>query len=261
MRQNRFLLMFCLMALMLGSIIMLWDGLGTRVAAQAPRLTQTASHTSTPDDTTVTPTDTADSNVTATPTETTEPTRTETPAAPTVTSTPVTYELLQNGSFEVPDPVDSSQALHWVVSKPSKDKRKCKPAKAYEGECFYQFKTGPQEKATLRQSIVSGLFSPEHYLTLYAGYFATGDPKLKIKVVINYASQPPEKTVLKMKGITNGVYQSLISSDIYFASATVASVEVQLLNRGTFGKVRLDELRLVATMIDDAFIPERLSLP
>jgi hypothetical protein len=217
MRGYRLLFAFCLTGLLVFSVLAVRDVQGNAAPQLAPRLTQTASYTP-------------------------SPTPTETP-----TSTPFSVELLVNGGFEEPDSLDPEQALGWTASNLSKDKRKCKLEKAAEGECYYQFRNGDSEAAKLVQQVpLLSILPAGVELTLSGQYLASGDPKLKIKVLLKYQTLPKEKIVLKLKGITYGVYQTLLSEPLA-VTAVVSRLEVVVVNKGTFGKVRLDDLHLTAT--------------
>lgn len=266
MGRYRDLLTFCLLALMIGSILALRDVQGSAVAQPLPRLTQAPSPTSSPTVTakpaltaTSTPTATLDPNATLTPTETATETPTNTPTitpTETPTATPLNVELLVNGGFEAGDPVDPEQALGWAAANISKDKRKCKAEKAYEGGCYYQFKNGLLERTKLTQTVTLPVsLQPGVQLQLSGAYLAKGDPKLKLKVTVTFTSLPPQRIALKFKGITYGNYQPFVSTPLMI-TGSVQAIDVLLLNKGTFGKILLDDLRLTAT--DGSLLPMRL---
>jgi hypothetical protein len=246
MRGYRYLSALCLTAMLIFGMLAVHNLQGDPASQLAPRLTQTASHTFTPGGTTETPT--------ATPTTFTEITVTPTPMAYTV-------ELLINGGFEEADALDEGQAHAWLPFDRSRDKRKCKAPKAYEGECYYQFRNGPNEQSKLLQSVTSeSLLSEGMSMTLSGAYLAKGDPRLQIIVYVMYRNRPLEKLVIRLNEVTNDLYQPVTSSSLLILG-DVETIQVLILNKGTFGKVLLDDLHLTAVLHDDVVVPPRLGLP
>jgi hypothetical protein len=236
--------------------------------------TPTPSATTAAPDATETPGGSVTPDLTHTPggtltTTTSTPGLTDTPQSnATVTPTPTptgffNVELLTNRSFE--DDVESDNIPdYWMQKGATKDKRKCNKdvngdgvddkIVASDGRCVYQFKSAPGENSKLMQKMgVSG--DPTRVLrvgvgdtlTLTGEINAKGAVDIRVKVRVIYkGNNPPQKgkITLRVKAPTSG-FQPFPGENVLSLEGEPDIIKVQLQNRGTSGKVRLDNMSLI----------------
>ncbi|MBC8099342.1 MAG: PPC domain-containing protein [Armatimonadetes bacterium] len=222
-----------------------------------PDLTYTPTNTLTftPTDTftpTFTPTPTATFTRTFTPTFTASRTPTITP---TFTATNLrSVELVINGGFE--DDIDSNAVPDsWQQRNTTGDKRKCnqdgKPPIAHSGACVYQFKSGVDEQSKLYQDLDLSRILPQAAnagdTLLLDGYIqASGavSARVKIRVIYIDVSLSKGKVTAQILAPTNG-YQAITNILALELAGEPATVRLSLMNRGTSGKVRFDDLSVI----------------
>jgi hypothetical protein len=208
----------------------------------------TATVTSTPAAGTATPEPTSDVTQTATPDSSATPA-----VIPTATSTATPdasgRELLFNGGFETSS-VTSTMPDFWTLKNPSGDKRKCKLGVAFEGDCFYQFKSSVGERSSLRQSVIVATadLGAGDTLVLGGAVNAKGTVDTSVRVAVKYVDETlaKGKITVTVSAPTTG-YQpfSAITDQLSLTLAgDPAKIKVELYNRGTSGKVRYDALSL-----------------
>ncbi|MBC8098427.1 MAG: CSLREA domain-containing protein [Armatimonadetes bacterium] len=199
------------------------------------------------------------------------PTRTPTPPA-TVTPSPVPptpeplptpdgYELVVNGGFETDIESDRSPD-EWILKTTAGGKLNCnKPDKifALEGACVYQFKGARETNSKLAQEIsLAGLTLDAGDTLALSGYInaqGTVDTRLTLRVTYTDDTLATGKITLKQETPTDG-YQSLISMPALSLTGTVASVRVQIQDKSSSGRVRVDAISV--RWVDN---PPLLSLP
>jgi hypothetical protein len=202
--------------------------LTSTLEAPSPTVTASIEATVTNEETAVPPT--ASAEATLQPTETTPP--------PTETPSP-SGELLTNAGFE--DGVNG-----WTLKNGSSDKVKCnKVGKivSYEGSCAFQFKGSEGEASKLQQEVVLSTLSLKtgDTLTLSGFVDAKGAVKAVMNVTVTYATTKG-KISAKISTPTSG-YQALSSAPLTLVD-TPLSIKIQISNRSTSGRIRVDALKL-----------------
>jgi CSLREA domain-containing protein len=210
------------------------------------------------------PTATFTATDTAQPSSTPTPTATDTiEVTPEPSPTPAGLELVVNGGFEndldgdlLPD--------NWEPVKSTNGKIKCNTETkiiAAEGNCSYHFKGVQGEKSKIRQQIDLAAIAPttlrsSDKLHLYSYVDATGNVELRIKVFVQYVDENlvADKITVKLLTPTAG-YQLVEGDRIVTLQGEVANVTVQVQNRSTSGRVRIDGLSLKLNDVDTSLIP------
>lgn len=190
------------------------------------------------------------------------------PSTPDITPIPteiLSIELLSNRSFEE-DADGNDVPDYWLQKMATKDRRKCNKDRngdgiddkilASDGRCMYQFKSSPGENSKLMQKLgVSGpttvtttRISTGDSLMLRGEVYTKGTNILvKVKLRVKYrGANPPPKGKLTMT-MTNQTadYQPLSGNPVLMLSAEPDWIKVQIQNRGTSGKVRVDNMSLI----------------
>lgn len=162
-------------------------------------------------------------------------------------------ELLVNGGFEDPDPLDPDLALGWTEKKLDKSKRTCNTLEktvTLFGECAYLFKGVAGLNGKLQQTVALQIGDAADAFTL-RGQFDTLNLKTDFVVMAKVAFIDGSKIKLKVEDLPG----DKAKSDPYFTreanailgldSLDVAQIKVQLKMTGAGGKVYVDDLQLL----------------
>jgi hypothetical protein len=194
------------------------------------------------------PTETPTVEMTATPdaTVTVEPTATSgipTTPTPDTTKTPMPVsELIDNGGFE-------AQTAPWTVKNSTKDKVKCnkagKPQISHTGNCAFVFQGNAGENSKLRQSLdLSGtLLTVDGNFNLSAYVNAARNPNAKIKLKVTYGDGTA--TGKRTINVTPTSGYTLLTESYTLESDAVKSARLSIDNKGTTGKVYVDDVTVV----------------
>jgi CSLREA domain-containing protein len=237
--------------------------------AQTVTPTQTASPTST---VTSTPTLTETPFLTSSPIHTETPTATATFASgtgtplPTATNNPNAIELLSNGGFESLNNAGKPVIDPWEIKNPSGDKVKCNkdtdndgfPNKffARTGNCGFVFKGNAGENAKLQQNANTTLNFNNGSMLMFNAYIkAPSTVNAKVKVRVKY-SDNTETGKITLTILSASDY-TLVTGNEEVMSSAVSKIKVQIDNKGTSGKVFIDDvtLQLQAANSNGGMIP------
>jgi hypothetical protein len=143
-------------------------------------------------------------------------------------------QILLNNGFE-------SGINNWSVNNPVGNKAKCnkegKPPVAYEGNCAYQSKSGTPSKLSQPFEI---LLEAGDDLILDGWINAKGTVNASVKVVVKYASSNA-KTSFDLAAPTTDY---LGFSKVLEVTQSATKIKVQVINKGTSGKVLVDAVNL-----------------
>jgi CSLREA domain-containing protein len=183
------------------------------------------------------------------------PTGTAVDTTATPTSTPSSStEMVENGGFETLDSSNKPDITPWTIKNASGDKAKCNKDKdgdgtvdkivANTGNCAFQFKGLADENAKLSQNVdLTGLsFDQGDSFNLSAFVKASGGVNARIKVRIKF-SDGTETGKINVT-ISAAADYAEVTGSVNVASSVVQKIKLQIDNKGTSGKVFIDDVTL-----------------
>jgi hypothetical protein len=188
------------------------------------------------------------------PSPTLGPTNTNAPATatPQITQTPgptLTEEVVINGGFE-------AGLSPWVIKNASRDKVKCnKPGKEFArtGNCAFMFRGVEGEVAKLQQNYTPGIEAFVVGDTFDLRVFvnaAVPTVNATIKLVTKYSDNTQKGKVTRQ--ITTTTQYQEFPLEYMVQSENVQKVKVQIDHRTLSGKMYLDDVSLIWTLIPTA---------
>lgn len=162
-------------------------------------------------------------------------------------------ELLVNGGFEDPDPLDPNLALGWGESNLSRGKRACNTLEktvALSGECAYFFKGVAGLNGKLKQTVATQIGDAADAFTL-RGWFDTLNLKTDFVLMAKVSFIDGSKIKMKVTDLpgdkpkADPYFMREASAILGVDSLDVAQIKVQLKMTGAGGKVYVDDLQLL----------------
>lgn len=162
-------------------------------------------------------------------------------------------ELLVNGGFEDPDPLDANLALGWTEKKLDKSKRTCNTVEttvANSGECAYLFKGVTGLNGKLKQTVATPIGDAGDAFTL-RGQFDTINLTAGFVVMAKVSFIDGSKLKMKIEALprdqakTAPYFTREANAILGLDSLDVAQIKVQIKLTGAGGKVYVDGLQLL----------------
>ena len=162
-------------------------------------------------------------------------------------------EMLVNGGFEI-DSDEDKVPDGWTRVNQTKDKLKCRKVKpdgtiktfAYEGDCTFRFKGGPNEDSRLQQKPTGIPVSTGDVLN-FSAYVEGKDvvAGARVKLVLKYDDSAPVRKTKEVVSIPLGTYDYTLIEGQITAEGEVTTVKVQFLNRMASGRFQTDAVSFV----------------
>jgi glycosidase/fibronectin type 3 domain-containing protein len=151
-------------------------------------------------------------------------------------------ELLKNWDFEG-NPAKKKLAP-WVLTNGTGDKLICDSGQAYNGQCAFKFKGGPNENSMLLQSVnLTGLtFAPGDELILSAFVDSSPNVNLKLVLTVTYSDTAAQTSQVEIEA-TSG-YQEFTVPALALNSANVTGITVKFKHKSTSGRTFIDDVSL-----------------
>ncbi|MCU0498836.1 MAG: DNRLRE domain-containing protein [Anaerolineae bacterium] len=150
--------------------------------------------------------------------------------------------LIQNGGFEV-DHNHDMLPDSWRFIRRTRDRLSCEPLIANNGACALMFQGGAGENVKLIQTIQPTLIAGE--ALVFSALYRTNSipPRLRVILTITYLDGSTHSVVAVINTASNRVYTQFSLPPIPLTQ-NVQTIQIVWHNRGTAGKVFLDDLQL-----------------